>query len=595
MVLVSPGVQVTVVDESQYASTGPGTIPLILIATASNKLIPDGTAIATGTILSNAGKMELITSQRDLVQKFGAPVFEKKDGSVVQGSEVSEYGLFAAYSYLGIANRAYVIRADVDLNQLKFNQSAPTSAPNNGTYWFDIESTSFGVFRANGNVTPGLAWDAVTVLLPTASNLTVGDVPDAGYGVDGDIAVVTQTTSNVVYEKIVGAWYAVGSNAWKAARPTVVLGTVVNPTVTIADDIVINGETVTFTGTTLASVISDINGNVVLSGLGISAGNNANRLEITDATGGDLTISGTGVADLGVASTVGYKLTYSTHVAIPNGTKSGNIWVKTTDPNFGASYSVKRFDSALNQFQSVTAPLYMSDASADTAYGAAKTIGSLYVQYNTLGTLPSPIASHTIKRWSGSAWTVLVYEAGTSAPTNDPEEGTMWISDDFKVDVMVNDGNEWKGYLNQYPATDPLGVQITSAQPTEQTDGSPLVDNDLWLDSADLDNYPALYRWNATTLKWVLIDKTDQTTPFGVVFADARNNDTGDQTGSEVITDMLVSDYVDAGTPNPETYPAGILLFNTRYSTYNVKEWMPDFYADQDAYTVGAASFPALS
>jgi hypothetical protein len=127
----------------------------------------------------------------------------------------------------------------------------------------------------------------------------------------------------------------------------------------------------------------------------------------------------------------------------------------------------------------------------------------------------------------------------------------------------------------------------------EQTDGTPLVDNDLWIDSADLDNYPALYRYDATNQIWNLIDKTDQTTPFGIVFADARANADGSENGSEAITNMLISDYVDAGTPNPQTYPAGMLLFNMRYSTFNVKRWEPAFYAGQGAYTVGNASFPA--
>ena len=35
--LVSPGVSVTVSDESQYAAATQGTLPLLVIATASNK------------------------------------------------------------------------------------------------------------------------------------------------------------------------------------------------------------------------------------------------------------------------------------------------------------------------------------------------------------------------------------------------------------------------------------------------------------------------------------------------------------------------------------------------------------------------------
>lgn len=592
--LVSPGVSVTVTDESQYASAGPGTIPLIIIATANNKLTPDGSAIAEGTIPANAGVLELVTSQRELVQKFGVPFFEENSGNIVQGSELNEYGLHAAYSYLGIANRAYIIRAATDTSQLAYSQTAPRGEPVNGTYWFDIISTSFGLFRSNGNATPGLAWDAVTPLLPSDSDLTVGNVPVALFGNDGDLAVVTQTTDNFVYEKISGAWYLIGSTAWKAARPTEAIGTVTTPIVNIGDEMSIEGVTVTFTtGTgTLADIITDITAAAIPN---ITATNDTNRLKLTLATGEDINladVTGTPLAAIGLNTLYpGYNLNYATHVSIPAGTHSGDIWVKTTDPNFGASYVIKRYSTSTGQFSVVAAPLYVDDTAADTAYGAAKAIGSLYVQYNTTGTLSDPIADHVIKRWDGSSWTTLTYEASASAPTTDPVEGTLWISDDFRVDIMTNDGNEWKGYLNAFPTTDPAGVQITSEEPTFQSDGSPLVANDLWLDSADLDNYPALYRFDGAS--WVLIDKTDQTTPFGIVFADARNNADGTDTGSEDIADMLVSDYLDADAPNPETYPAGMLLFNMRYSTYNVKEWQPNYFDGQGAYTVGAGSFGA--
>ena len=52
--LVSPGVQVTVVDESQYLPAATNSVPFILLATASNKLSGDGTGIAPGTLAINA-------------------------------------------------------------------------------------------------------------------------------------------------------------------------------------------------------------------------------------------------------------------------------------------------------------------------------------------------------------------------------------------------------------------------------------------------------------------------------------------------------------------------------------------------------------
>ena len=80
--LVSPGVSVTVTDESVYATSAAGTVPLIVIATAANKLQPgSSTAIASGTLAANAGKRYTITSQRDALQTFGTPTYYAAGGS----------------------------------------------------------------------------------------------------------------------------------------------------------------------------------------------------------------------------------------------------------------------------------------------------------------------------------------------------------------------------------------------------------------------------------------------------------------------------------------------------------------------------------
>ena len=55
---------------------------------------------------------------------------------------------------------------------------------------------------------------------------------------------------------------------------------------------------------------------------------------------------------------------------------------------------------------------------------------------------------------------------------------------------MVSDGSNWLGYLNKYPSTDPNGVILSGSAPTFQTDGSALVDNDLWIDTTELEEYP---------------------------------------------------------------------------------------------------------
>lgn len=429
--LQSPGVDIRIIEEELSAGVGPGTVPLIFIATATNKTTESG-ALAEGTTVANAGKLELITSQRELLQKYGLPIFREVDGTVVQADETSEYGLHAAYSYLGLANRAYVVRADIDTAQLLPTETMPRGKPANGTYWFDYANSSFGIFVANGNEIAGLAWDAVTPLLPTAANVdqTTG-FPLASYGANGNFAVVTSFADNSVYEKIAGAWYLVGSGDWEDEKAV-------------------------------------------------------------DTT-----------------------FTFAPHTTIPSGEVSGSVWIKTTTPNAGADYKIYRFNSTLDQFVAVNAPLYASDGAATAAYGLSLAVGSLYVKYG-------PDATHVVQRWNGSAWEALSYVASVAEPDSAADEGTLWFNAALEADILVNTGNQWRGYRNVYPATDPNGPLITSERPTAQSTGAPLANYDLWIDSSDALGYPKVYRF--LNGDWVLIDNTDSTTPFGIVFGDVRED-----------------------------------------------------------------------
>ena len=172
-ILVSPGVSVTVTDESQYASAGTGTIPLIAIATAANKFVPgSATTYAQGTLAANANQLYLVTSQRDLLQTFGTPVFYSAAGTPQYDNQLNELGLFTAYQYLGIANTAYILRADVDLGQMVPTTTEPTGEPSTNQYWLDTGASTFGIFQSNGNVNSALAWASKTpTVLDTATNL----------------------------------------------------------------------------------------------------------------------------------------------------------------------------------------------------------------------------------------------------------------------------------------------------------------------------------------------------------------------------------------------------------------------------------------
>jgi hypothetical protein len=619
--LVSPGVKVNIINNAFTGTATAGTVPLIVLATAANKKAPSGTGIAPYTVPSAANTLYLATSQRDLLTNFGNPIFQSIQGTPVNGSELNEYGLHAAYSFLGLSNQCYVLRADIDLNQLQASTSPPTSAPPAGTYWFNLSSTKFGVFMSNGNALPGSAWVSQTVLVPTLSEVNGSTfVPISGFGSNGNLAFVPWTSNNLLYQKIGGTWYQVGSSAWLSQNPTTVTGVVSPSAVTSGDEFSINGSTVTLSGTNLASVVTSINNNSITN---ITASVVNNALVITNTVGGSITlanISGTSFTTLGLVAgtTNGVQLYFTNNAQYPTNSVSGSIWIKESSSNNGANWIVEYYSSTTNSFITLSAPFYQynsalsdgtsgKDTAAIAALGTGIAVGNLYVGYDpTTG-------SQQIRRWNGTYWAALSYQADTVAPTSPPVAGTYWYNADIRADIMYGTGEQWVGYCEQFPETDPNGVQISGSAPTTQSTGAALVNNDLWIDSSDTENYPLIYRYSTSSSSWVLIDNTDTTSPFGIIFADARA-DSGPsysgQTGvynnnSQLSADMALSSYVDPDCPNPEFYPAGMLLFNSRYAYGNVKEWNPTYFNaggydpntnyTQTGYNIGTAEFPALT
>lgn len=638
-ILVSPGVDVQIIDESFYGGAGPGTVPLVVIATSSNKASPSGTGIAPYTVPAQAGKLFLATSQRELIQNFGTPTFKTVQGTPIHGHELNEYGLLAAYDFLGISNRCYVVRANIDLSALESSTSAPVGAPANGTYWLDLSQTAFGIFQSNGNPSAGRAWASQPTLYATAANVVASgdtDVPSPSFGTDGQFAVVVTMSDNQIFEKISGQWLLVGSAEWKAARPTTIIGrsnpgnipttsTIVINNVTVSVDQIPDGNGGYVAGSgSLAETVTAINRALIPNILASISG--AGALVIQNTIGGNISLAnGIGTAlttygmDAGLVSGVDV---YRTNDAqYPADSVSGSVWVKGTMPNNGASWSVKVYSSTTGSFIKVSSPFYpfnsllsdgnvSKDQAASSAFGNPAS-GTVYVGYD------AATGAQQLRRFNGVIWTNLIYEAGTIAPTTDPVEGTYWYNSDLRADIMYGNGTQWMGYSRKFPDTDPSGVIISGSAPIQQSDGTSLVDNDLWIDSSDLENYPMIYRYDAGLVRWNLIDKTDQTSPFGIVFADARQNSGTNYTNnsgagnysylSEQTSDMTKSNFVDPDAPDPRTHPDGMLMFNTRFSNYNVKEWMPNYFkaggydanTDYSLYTYriggGTAVFPPLS
>ncbi len=420
MALSSPGVQVSVVDESFYTPSEPGTVPLIVVATEANKQNGAGTGTAPGTLPANADTVYLMTSQKDLVDTFGDPVF-KTDASSnpIHAGEQNEYGLQAAYSFLGVSNRAYVLRANVDLGQLTATAEAPSANPENGTYWLDTNSTKWGVFEWNSdaasvggngqkfvNKVPLVITDTTKVVDFAGQDYT----PKGSVGAVGNYAVVAVTTTLALwYKNRSGTWVQVGSTDWFNSWP-VVAGTASPTSVTGSISFTVDGTvtTVNPSSSSLAAVAALINSSgaesisaaVVNSKLEIYSDGTIGTAAEDSSTSNTITIGGTALTSLGITAGdyLAPRLLIQPHTTVPDykrsdnlttviGRPTGSVWVKTTTPNLGANLVTKRFNSTTSAWETITTALYGNGAAAlagldSTGGGINLPVGTLYGKFN---------------------------------------------------------------------------------------------------------------------------------------------------------------------------------------------------------------------
>jgi len=910
--LSSPGVSVTVVDESFYTPGAPGTVPLIIVASKANKMNAAGTGIAPGTTAANAGKVWLLTSQMDLGSTFGIPYFQTDAANnPVNAGELNEYGLQAAYSFLGVSNRAYVVRADIDLSQLVAEADAPVGKAADGTLWLDTVSTNFGLFEWNSapaRVTGGQSFVTKPVTVITDTELVDTGTPKPSYGQIGQYAIVATTTLfKLWYKKPItdtagGVWVEVGSTNWVKSRPTAsatraiasitpgvaksFTGAITSTTLTVTSSVsngplvnldllafvgatpntlirgqltstgssvatveytsggasgmpdfnvispvgLVNGQLITGTGIPAGTIISvaantvtlvnSITGNPVLltqqaagmydvytpggigtyrvnqtyaspvtsttmtvsttgqtltiNGIlvggvttvsalatainnsaitGVTAYADSNNYLYLYSTGDDITVSGA------IANLAGWtsgqqasktfnvpELTIAPHYTPPSyGTfddmprPTGSLWIKTTSVNLGANWIINKYNEEQDAWIKQSAKLFEDASTALSVLdpvggGANLSQGALYVKYNNdeqhpalsnfkiyqrAGVGATTITSIAIKAstfavpdngsksmtvsWSvpGSAtkttpvtvtfiadgaigdaakfveafqsvvqdtnilaqvnsdntitishltggeividdgadegfatmfpvastanlynisavlddvngadstifvaslWTSTVDGFGfvsvsSSHPTTIPADQTLWYNSDITdVDIMVNNGSAWVGYLSANGAnnylvggktvvnggvggddTDPNGPIVAATKPKKQSDGSPLAHGDIWVSTADIGNFPVIYKYNLVTSKWVLVDNADQTTSNGIVFADARWSGAGDDVAPDSIAKLLTYNYVDPDCPEAALYPRGTLLWNLRRSGFNVKKFVQNY------------------
>jgi hypothetical protein len=563
--LVSPGVSVSVIDESFYGSAGNGTVPLVVMATGKDKTHPSGTGSATGTTGTTA-TLKLITSQRELLQTYGNPSFRKVGGTMIHGDNQNEYGLLATHSYLGLANRAYVLRAAVDVSELEAAGTAPTGPAVNGTYWLDLSSSMIGVFTYNASTA---TWVAATVReISATTDYDAGTgAPLNSTGLDGEfawVAVAGGNSHNRVWQKVGGVWYHLGTNTWAAAASKdfqfaahTAVPTVKSTSAALATgDVWIktssynsgtdfrvklyNATTKTWTTITSPVLVSTTaawtNFGTPVAGNLFAKYNHEQGAHTLDVASHQL-VRFNGSATLAVTGSTASPSLTASHSIVVNGTTV--TYTATSDT------AVIRTAALINSagITDITASVSSNKIVITNTAGKDITLAA------GTGTM---LANLGLTAATSSNWVALSYEPNVVAPTGTPANGRLWYdSRNTTVDMLETYDNSGTTAWRTFSGT----LTAASSKPTTPSAG------DIWLDTVAVDAYPSLYKYNGTTTSWDAIDNTDQTSNQGIVFGNFRASSSS---ALETVTTV---------SPNPSTYPVGTLGWNFMASGYDVKKY----------------------
>ncbi len=470
MTLLSPGTEITIIDQSQYLPAPPASVPLIILATAQNKVDPTGLTIAPGTVAANANKLYAVTSQRDLVTYFGTPLFYTSiNGTPLQGYELNEYGLLAAYSVLGLSNLCYVIRSDIDLTTLKGNIGRPSSPPSDGSFWLDSTTSIWGMFQFSATTGAFTVISPIVITDPNMVNSPSGQ-PIQSVGNIGSYAVslVSQYGSpssydTYWYKTITNEWAKLGSDAWRLSWPAI-QGTQTPITVS-AGNLVINGITVSVPVTpnnTVGGVVGVINAANIPS---VSALEIDGRIQLFATTNPINIIIGSGstagvLSDLGMTVGTFYPptLAFGTNAQQPlwRSTDSqphptGSIWIKTNTPNLGTSIVINQYSTATASYSTKSCLLASSDwvitNTLDATGGYAIPTNTIYAQYGFDGMANSAPTQLFRRTASGAS----IFVGTTTTPS---------FANDATFEVMVSQPNSSAlagPYTVTMPSTGTLG------------------------------------------------------------------------------------------------------------------------------------------
>ena len=455
MALVSPGVQVTIIDQSQYLPAASNSVPFILVATAENKANASGTGVAAATTAANANKLYTVTSQRDLVNLFGTPFFYKTtNGTSIQGYELNEYGLLAAYSALGgTTNRAYIVRADIDLGSLVGTLSRPLGDPADGTYWLNTTSSKWGIYEFNA--TTGKFVNKLPLVIVDSSNIQ-DDYPLQSLGDIGTYAVIPvanldqgdYATSTYFYKNNNNEWTRLGDPSWKASIPTVV-GTVAYPSLNNGDSFSINTSAYSriieigssWSSSDVANAINSIGDSYLTATVTNGA------LSISYALPGEnkgiilSNVSGDPLGDIGIEAKTYYapETFYGTSANMPLWSSlqtyphpTGSVWIKTSLTGTGMDLQLSKYSASTDSWGSLAVSKYPSlslaitDLSSDG--GASIPAGVVVATYNKDVTAPYNSITLYEKLYSGPSVAIGTVENPTVTAGSD-------------LQIFVSDGN----------------------------------------------------------------------------------------------------------------------------------------------------------
>lgn len=190
--LVSPGVSVTVTDQSFFIPASAPTVPLFFIATRSGKTQPNGISSAVGTLEANV--VRTVTSRTQALELYGVPHFRNDiSGNEFHGDARNEYGLLALHQFLDVGNRAFVVRADINLSddpRTFMSLGTPVLQPGSTVFTGLGTGTISNITGASGQVEPQI----ITVTFQTATTFTVtGSI--AGYVGAGAVGTAFNSTT----------------------------------------------------------------------------------------------------------------------------------------------------------------------------------------------------------------------------------------------------------------------------------------------------------------------------------------------------------------------------------------------------------------